>query len=309
MDDNNSWEQKTLKNLLEQGIKEQRARRRWGIFFKLVIIGFVISVTLSLMHQNDMTPNVSRKPFTAVIDISGEISSDKDASADNIIPLLKKAFANDSAKAIMLRINSPGGAPVQSGTMYSEIKHLRSQYPDKKVYAVIEDLGASAAYMLACAADEIYADEASLVGSIGVLSESFGLVGAIKKLGIERRLYTSGSNKGMLDPFSPMKPEQVKMLQSELDQLHVLFINLVKESRGDRLHVSDDMFSGRIWIGLEAKPLGLIDGFGNPYTVARDIIGAPELVEYEIKQDLFSQLRSSITGSMKDLIVGFQRLF
>jgi protease-4 len=300
MEEKKSWEFKAINDTLQLSIKEQRARRRWGIFFKSIFIVYILFLTYSFMGSDDgMT---TRKPFTAVIAIEGEISADKDASAENIIPLLRKAFGNPNAKAVMLRINSPGGAPVQTSEMLSEIKHLRSKYPDKKLYAVIEDVGASAAYMLACAADEIYADEASLVGSIGVLSESFGFVDTMKKLGVERRLFTSGSNKGMLDPFSPLKPNQIKMLQTELDLLHDLFINLVKQSRGDRLKISDDMFSGRVWVGLEAKENGIIDGFGNPYNVARDVIGAPEMVDYEVKQSFVSQLRGSITGSVRDLM-------
>lgn len=300
--DSDTWEQKTIKETLQSIVKEQRARRRWGIFFKLVIIFFIVMAVVGYYSQgkSSTTPH---KPFTAVVNVSGEIADDKDASAENLIPLITQAFENKYSKAIILRINSPGGAPVQTNEMITEIKHLQSKYPDKKVYAVIEDVGASAAYMLACVADTIYADEASIIGSIGVLSESFGLVDAIKKLGIERRLYTSGSNKGMLDPFSPMKPEQVKMLQHELDLLHESFIAWVKESRGAKLKVTDDMFSGRIWIGVEAKELGIIDAFGSPYTVARNVIGAPDLVEYENKQSLFSQLKGSITGSLHDLLL------
>lgn len=303
MQENNSWEQKTINDMLAMTIKEQRARRRWGIFFKSIIIIYVVFLTFASMRGRDLASSVKHKPYTAVVNITGEIAAEKDSSAENIIPLLRKAFENSGAKAVMLRINSPGGAPVQTNEMLAEIRHLRAKYPEKKLYAVIEDVGASAAYMLACAADEIYADEASLVGSIGVLAESFGLVGAINKLGIERRLYTSGSNKAMLDPFSPVKPEQVAMLQTELDKIHQMFINLVKQSRGDRLHVTKDMFSGRIWIGAEAKEIGLIDGFGHPYSVARDVIGAPELVEYEVKQSLFSHLRGSMSGAMRDLFL------
>lgn len=307
MEDKQSWEQKTIKDVLELTVKEQRAKRRWNIFFKLIFLSLVLFFIVAYMQDND-TPTVSRKTVTAVVNIDGEISADSYASAENIIPLLNKAFENAAAKAIILRINSPGGAPVQTHEMIMEIKHLRNKHPDKKVYAVIEDLGASAAYMLACVADEIYADESSIVGSIGVISESFGFVETIKKLGIERRLYISGSNKGMLDPFSPMKPEQVKMLQTELDILHDSFITWVKETRQDRLHITDDMFSGRIWIGVEAKKLGLIDGFGSPYTVARDIIGAPDLQVYEVKQSIISQLRSSISGSVHDLLLKNHRL-
>lgn len=304
--DNDSWEHKTINKMLEMSVTEMRARRRWGIFFKLLYASIVIVIIFMAMSKN--SHKVPRKPFTAVINVSGEISADSDASAENIVPLLRKAFENSNAKAVMLRINSPGGAPVQTAEINSEIQHLRSKYPDKKLYAVIEDIGTSAAYMLACAADEIYADEASIVGSIGVLLDSFGFVDTMKKMGVERRLYTSGYNKGMLDPFSPTKPDQIAMLQKELDLLHKIFINYVKERRGSRLMVTNDMFSGRFWIGIESKELGLIDGFGNPYTVARTIIGAPELVEYEIKQSLFSQLKGSLPGALRDLLLGMHIL-
>ena len=303
---NNSWEQQTISNMLEMSLKEMRARRRWGIFFKLVYAIIIITIILMIVASNNT--KAPRKAFTAVISIDGEISADGNASAENIVPLLRKAFENTSSKAVMLRINSPGGAPVQASEINSEIQHLRSKYPDKKPYAVIEDIGASAAYMIACAADEIYADEASIVGSIGVLLDSFGFVDTMKKLGVERRLYTSGSNKGMLDPFSPTKPDQIAMLQKELNLMHTIFINYVKERRGARLVPTHDMFSGRFWIGLESKELGLIDGFGNPYSVARTIIGAPELVEYEIKQSLLSQLKGSIPGALRDALLGMHIL-
>lgn len=304
--ENDSWEHKTINKMLEMSVTEMRARRRWGIFFKLFYALIVIALIVVAMSNGN--PKAPRKAFTAVIKIGGEISANSDASAENIIPLLRKAFENSNAKAVMLRINSPGGAPVQTAEINSEIQHLRSKYPDKKVYAVIEDIGTSAAYMMACAADEIYADEASIVGSIGVLIDSFGFVDTMKKVGVERRLYTAGSNKGMLDPFSPTKPAQTAMIQKELDILHTIFISYVKERRGNRLVVTNDMFSGRFWLGVESKELGLIDGFGNPYSVARTIIGAPELVEYEVKQSLISQLKGSIPGAVRNLLLGMHIL-
>lgn len=302
--DNSSWEQKTISKMLEMTVTEMRAKRRWSIFFKLVFTSIFLIMILFVVYKGNMTPNVARKAITAVVNINGEISADKDASADNIIPLLRKAFENSAAKAVMLRINSPGGAPVQTNQINSEIHFLRAKYPNKKVYAVIEDSGTSAAYMLACAADEIYADEASIVGSIGVLLDSFGFVDTLKKIGADRRLYTSGANKGMLDPFSPTKPAQIAMLQHELDALHGMFINYVKERRGTRLIVTDETFSGRFWIGIEAKKIGLIDGFGTPNTVARDIIGAPDMVEYEVRQSILSKLTGSFAGSMRDMLIG-----
>ncbi len=305
-DSNQSWEQQTIANILEMGIKEQRAKRRWGIFFKLVILAYLLAATFYLFGYKTKL-NVTGKEFTAVVGIYGEIADDKDASADNLIPLFKKAFENPSAKAVMMRINSPGGSPVQTSEIFTEIKHIRSKHPEKKLYAVIEDAGASAAYWLACAADEIYADESSIVGSIGVLMSSFGFVDVMKKYGVERRLLTAGDNKGMMDPFSPLKPQWQAMMQKDLDLLHGVFIDLVKQARGDRLKVDNETFSGRFWIGLQAKEVGLIDGFGTPYTVARDIIGAPELVEYEVRQSLLSQIKGNIPGgSLKQALGDLQ---
>ncbi len=301
-ENDNSWEQNTINNMLEMTVKEQRARRRWGIFFKLTALVYVLGFTIVMLApKSDLIKNVAGKSVTAVVYIDGEIGDDKDASADNLIPLISKAFANPAAKAVMLRINSPGGSPVQTRYIAAEIKHIRKDYPDKKLYAVIEDSGTSAAYWLACAADEIYADESSIVGSIGVVLSSFGFVDSMQKLGVERRLYTSGSNKGMLDPFSPAKPNEVAMLQTELDLLHDLFISMVKETRGARLVMTDDMFSGRIWLGIEAKKIGLIDGFGSPYSVARDVVGAPEMYDYEVHQSIFSQLKDSIASKAQAL--------
>lgn len=303
-DEISSWERATINKMLEMTIKEQRASRRWSIFFKLLMLGYVVIISAVLFLQGNGTFSaVKQKPFTAVIDIKGVLAADKGASAKNIIPALREAFADNMAKAVMLRINSPGGSPVQSQQIYAEMQRLKAKYPAKKLYAVIEEAGASGAYWLACGAHEIYADQTSIVGSIGVVLSSFGFVDTMQKLGVERRLYTSGSNKGMLDPFSPRNSAQDAMLQKDLAEVHQLFIDLVKTSRGDRLKISDDMFSGRFWLGIDAKNLGLIDGFGDTYTVAKDIINAPELVEYTPKQTLFGQLGEKLTQSLMGVII------
>lgn len=301
-EDNSAWERKTISNMLEMTIKEQRANRRWGIFFKFIFIGYFIFLTIAVMAQkNGIINGLKSQPHTAMISIDGEISADK-FSAQDMVPLLRQAFADPLAKAVMLRINSPGGSPVQTQQIYTEMLRLRAKYPNKKLYAVIEDVGASGAYWLACGADEIYADRTSIVGSIGVVLSSFGFVDAMHKLGIERRLYTSGENKGMLDPFSPRNPKQDAMLQSDLNLAHELFIDVVKKSRGDRLKISNDMFSGRFWLGIDAKKLGLIDDFGDPYTVSREVIKQPELVEYEVPKSLFSQLGSHLGQTLQGLL-------
>lgn len=302
-DETSSWERQTISKMLEMSIKEQRATRRWGIFFKLLIIAYIVLLTAMMSLQNkNLLQGFKSQPFTAVVDIEGVMAPDKAASAQNIIPALRAAFKNPLSKALILRINSPGGSPVQAQQIYTELKRLRTEYPKIKVYAVIEESGASGAYWLACAADEIYADKTSIVGSIGVVLSSFGFVDTMKKLGVERRLYVAGDNKDMLDPFSPRNPSQDAMLQKDLVQVHQLFIDLVKTSRGARLKITDDMFSGRFWLGLDAINLGLIDGFGDSYTVARDIVKAPELVEFNVNQSIFSQLGNKLQQAMGSYI-------
>jgi protease-4 len=305
-EDLNSWERNTINKMLEMSIKEQRAARRWGIFFKLLILAYVLTITVLIVTQKkDFFHTVKQQQFTAVIDIKGILAPDKPASADNIIPLLKEAFENPLSKAVVMRINSPGGSPVQANQIYDEMQRQKLKYPKKKLYAVIEESGASGAYWVACGADLIYADKTSIVGSIGVVLSSFGFVDTMQKLGVERRLYISGDNKGMLDPFSPRKPSQDLMLQKDLDQAHQLFIDLVKAARGDRLKINDEMFSGRFWLGLDAKPLGLIDEFGDIYYLAREVIKAPELVEFSPKESLFSQLGNKFGQSVRETIAEY----
>jgi protease-4 len=227
---------------------------------------------------------------TALIEVKGVISPDSEASADRIVGGLRKAFENEDAKGIILRINSPGGSPVQSGYINDEIKRLQKQNPDKKVYAVISDMCASGGYYVASAADEIYADKASLVGSIGVVMNSFGFVESMEKLGVERRLYTAGDNKGFLDPFSPEKPDEVNHVKSLLSQIHQQFIDVVKQGRGDKLKDDKQLFSGLIWTGDQAVKLGLVDSLGSSSYVAREIIKAEEIVDYTPKPSYLEQL-------------------
>lgn len=299
-ENNNSWELNTINKMLEMSITEQRARRRWGIFFKLIILAYILFFTFKYIMQEPSVSLPVGKGVTAMVVLDGIIASDSDASADNIIPLLRKAFANPSAKGVILRINSPGGSPVQSNLIYKEMLDLRQQYPEKKLYAVIEDLGASGAYWVACGADYIVADESSIVGSIGAAISSFGFVDAMQKYGVQRRLYTSGSNKGMLDPFSPTTPGQLAIINKEMGLLLKMFSDVVKQNRGDRLHLTEDMFSGRFWLGVEAQPLGLIDELGCITDVAAQI-GAPDIVEYTPKSSIFSELTKQMGQSMAKL--------
>lgn len=269
---------------------EQRKSRRWGIFFKLIGFAylFILLYLFVLPSVGGFSTTVS--DHTAVVEVRGEISAGEYASADNIVGALRDAFEAPAAKAVIMRINSPGGSPVQSGYVYDEIVRLRGVYPDKKVYAVITDIGASGAYYIAAAADEIYADKASLVGSIGVVGGGFGFTGTMDKLGVERRLYTAGENKGFLDPFSPERAEEVEFWEQVLTTTHKQFIDQVRQGRGDRLKKDDHLFSGLIWTGEQALELGLIDGLGSTSYVARDIVGKQDLVDYSRSESALREL-------------------
>ena len=268
--------------LAQNALDEQRKARRWGIFFKLLTFAYVTIVLLGVFAQNQQAVKGSGAgdPHTAVVYINGLIADDQDANASNIITGLRSGFENPNAVAVMMIINSPGGSPVQAGYVYDEIRRLRDQYPDKKVYAVIKELGASGGYYIAAAADEIYADKASLVGSIGVTAAGFGFVDLMEKLGVERRNFTSGEHKSFLDPFLPLKEDERQFWGNVLQQTHEQFIRVVREGRGDRLQEIDDMFSGLIWNGEQALELGLIDGLGSPGSVARDVIGEDHFRDY-----------------------------
>lgn len=290
----NNWEQQALKDLLLESIKEQRRRRRWGIFFKLVFIAIVLLIISSFFRDNEGT-TLSSQPHTALIKIDGPIMDDASASADNIVTSLDNAFESKGTKGIILRINSPGGSPVQSHYVFQEIMRLRALHPDIKVYAVCSDLCASGAYFIAAAANDIYADPGSMVGSIGVIMDGFGFVGTMDKVGVTRRVYTAGTHKAFLDPFSPAKPEEVKDVNEMLEGLHQEFIDSVKQGRGDRLKTSDpDIFSGRVWTGIQAKELGLIDGFASSGQVSRDIIKAPKILDYTVTPNIFERLSSRV---------------
>ncbi|MBA3980755.1 MAG: S49 family peptidase [Alcanivorax sp.] len=265
---------------------EQRKQRRWSIFFRAATLAYLFIVLLLFlpMRLGGGSFTAPTKPHTAMVDISGIIADGAEASADAISSGLRRAFEAEFAEAVMLRINSPGGSPVQSGYVYSEIMRLKDKHPDKRVYAVITDLGASGAYYIAAAADEIYVDPASIVGSIGVIMAGFGFEEAIEKLGIERRVMTSGENKALLDPFGPVADTQQAHIQRMLDRVHEQFINAVREGRGERLRVDEypEVFSGLVWSGDEAVTIGLADGHGSPGQVARDIIGHEDIVDYSV---------------------------
>ena len=281
--------------LAHNSLTEQRKARRWGIFFKVLTFLYLFVVLFSFVWQFN-TENVTLlEPHVALVEVNGVIAADADASANNIVGSLRDAFKSPGAKAVILAINSPGGSPVQSGYVYDEIKRLRVTYPDKKVYAVISDLGASGGYYIAAAADEIYADKASLVGSIGVTASSFGFVDTLDKLGVERRHFTAGEHKAFLDPFSPIKEDEKQFWQEVLKNTHQQFIRVVEEGRGDRLTGDPKkLYSGLIWNGEQALELGLIDGLGSAGFVAREIIEIEEVRRYGQTPSLLEELTGSL---------------
>lgn len=284
-------------------VTEKRAARRWGILFKSLTFIYLFALLVIMLLPSIKPVLKSTGPHVAVVRVDGVIGAGKKASADNLIKALQAAYKDDGTKAVLLSINSPGGSPVQAGQVYDEIKRQQKLHPDIKVYAVISDIGASGAYYIAAAADEIYADKASLVGSIGVVSPSFGFVDLMKKLGVERRLLTSGDHKGMLDPFSPLKPEEKQFWQSVLDTTHKQFIDEVKKGRGDRLKITPDLFSGLVWSGEQAEKLGLIDGLGSRDSVARDVIHQTKFKDYTVTTSALDRLVNRLGTSMAQGLV------
>jgi len=274
-----NWDRDLINRLAFASLNEQRRSRRWSVFFKTLAFVYV-GVILFYIPTDFDKKSITGGKHTAIVDIAGTIAADSDANADSIVGGLRAAFENKNTAAVILRINSPGGSPVQAGYVYDEIKRLRAKYQAIKLYAVITDMCASGGYYIAAAADEIYADKASIVGSIGVLMNGFGFVDAMQKIGVERRLLTAGEHKGVLDPFSPMKKGDTEHMQKLLDGVHQQFINVVKEGRGDRLKEDPKLFSGLFWNGEEGVKLGLVDGLGSSSYVAREIVGVDKLVDF-----------------------------
>lgn len=288
-DPNRDW--RLLEDLLRDTFSEQKKSRRWGVIFKSLtfVYLFVLLITFFVGARGGVTvPHT--KSHVAVVRLEGVISADARASAGKVGEALRNAFKNDNAKAVILAINSPGGSPVQSGYIYDEMRRQKALHPDKPLYAVIADMGASGGYYVASAADEIYADKASLVGSIGVTASGFGFVEALEKLGVERRHFTAGEHKAFLDPFSPVREEEKQFWQQVLQQTHLQFIAAVKTGRGDRLQMTDEITSGLIWNGEQALGLGLIDGLGGVRYVAREVVGEEELRDYTVKDSPLKML-------------------
>lgn len=281
---------KTLETVLLASITEQRRSRRWGIFFKILIFGYVFALVGYYLVGNYNNKGMVLKDHVALIDLEGTIAAGKDADADTVITGLRNAFEAEHAKAIILRINSPGGSPVQSAYIYDEIKRLRKLYPEKKLYSVISDIGASGGYYIAAAGDFVYANGSSIVGSIGVLMPNLGAVGAIQKLGLENRTLTAGTNKDFMDPFKARNPVQEAFAQKMLANVHAQFIQAVKNGRGSRLKNDPDIFSGLFWSGEQALQLGLVDGLASASYVAREIVKIDEIVDYTVADSILDKL-------------------
>jgi len=277
-------------------LRERRAERRWRVFFRLAWLLIFVLIAWSVFASRTHSGTASG-PHTALIEVRGEIAPESEASAENLVAAIKTAFEDSGSRAVVLRINSPGGSPVQAGIVNDEIRRLKAKHK-KPVYAVVDEVCASGAYYIAVAADEIFVDKASLVGSIGVLMDGFGFAGTMEKLGVERRLLTAGENKGMLDPFSPQNEKHRAYAQAMIDQIHQQFIKVVKDGRGKRLKESGDTFSGLFWNGEEAVRQGLADKFGNLDYVAREVIKAEEVIDYSTKENVAERLAKRFGASI-----------
>jgi len=285
MEQEKNWERQALEHLLLENLKETRKARRWKTILRVLFLILIVGFILQVLDLRPFGGSFGTERHTAMVSIEGEISSNSIANALDVGSALQAAFENDNSVGVILRINSPGGSPVQSGIINDEIRRLRALYPNKPLHVVVEDICASGGYYIAVAGDQILVDKASIVGSIGVVMDSFGFTGLMDKLGISRRMITAGSNKGMLDPFSKEDPKQVEMVQTMLNEIHQQFIAVVKAGRGDRLKDSPDLFSGRVWNGEQAVKMGLADGFGTVDTVARDVFKAPNILDYTMKEN------------------------
>jgi protease IV len=292
------WERSVLEKLVMSLVEEKRRARRWSIFFRLLAISLVVGIALlasGVMHGLDKTTVGSK--HTALIEVAGVIDAGAEANADSINAALRAAFEDANTAGVVMRINSPGGSPVQAGLVFDEIKRLRGKYPETPLVAVVEEICASGGYYIAAAADKIYVDKASLVGSIGVLMDGFGFTGTMEKLGVERRLLTAGANKGFLDSFSPLSEDQKRFAQSMLSDIHQQFIAVVRTGRGDRLKETPETFSGLIWTGSQAVELGLADATGSLDAIARDVFKADTIVDFTRSENLAERLAKRIGAS------------
>jgi len=297
--DKPSWERDVLEKLAFAAITEQKRTRRWGIFFKMLMFGYLFAIfAVALYPKFKQEFETSGKSHTAVIDLVGMIAEDQGANAESIIDSLRNAVKDKNTKGIILHANSPGGSPVQSAYVYDEIKKIKKEHPELPIHAVVSDICASGCYYIVSATDKIFASPASLIGSIGVIMESFGFVESMQKLGVERRLLTAGAHKALMDPFSPEKPFENQYMQGLINQVHQQFISAVKSGRGARLKEIPEMFSGLVWTGEESAKLGIIDGMGTQDYVAKEIIGAETLVDFTQQERLVDRLAGKLGASL-----------
>jgi protease-4 len=304
MAENEQWERKLITDLANAALKEQRRARRWGIFFKLLFFAYLTVIVLLAVDWKGRGEGVGGK-HTAMVEVTGVIAPGGEASADKVTSSLQAAFKDKNTQGVVIRINSPGGSPVQAQTIYDEIRRLRKKYPDIPLYAVVEDICASGGYFIAAGADRIYVSKSSLVGSIGVIMNGFGFTGLMDKLGVERRLITSGENKAFLDPFSPMQEKHREFAQKLAGEIHQQFIAVVREGRGKRLKESPDTFSGLIWSGEKSVELGLADGIGSLDYVAREVVKAEEIVDFTQKENLAEKFAKRFGASAATALAEF----
>jgi len=297
MSEENNWQQQTIEKLALSGLQEQKSARRWSIFFKALMFIYLFVVLFLALGWLGGT-KAGKGEHTALIEIAGVIEAGGEVNADSVITSLSDAYESNGTKGIILRINSPGGSPVQSGIIFDEIKRQRKLHPSIPVYAVVEDICASGGYYIAAAADKIYVDKASIVGSIGVLMDGYGFTEVMQKVGVERRLLTAGDNKAMLDPFSPVNPKHQQLAQAMLNQIHEQFKTVVRRGRGNRLVENSETFSGLFWSGEQSIKIGLADALGSADYVAREVIKQEEIVDYSYQDSVVDRFAKRLGASM-----------
>ncbi|TAN68940.1 MAG: signal peptide peptidase SppA [Methylobacter sp.] len=297
------WEREVIEKLALAAVTEQTRARRWGVFFKSLMFVYLLAVLGVAMYPKfSKDIGVDGKDHTAVIDVVGMIAEGQNANADSIIESLRDAVKDEHTKGIILHANSPGGSPVQSSYVYEEIRKIKKEHPKLPIYAVVSDICASGCYFIVSASDKIFVNPSSLVGSIGVLMDGFGFVDIMQKLGVERRLFTAGAHKAMLDPFSPPKEDETRYIQGLLNQVHQQFIGAVKAGRGDRLKETPELFSGLVWTGEEGVKLGIVDAVGNQDYVAKELIGAETRVDFSRQEHLLDKIAGKLGASFGQAI-------
>lgn len=299
-----NWERRVLEQLASEGLREQQRARRWSIFFKLLTFAFLFIALFAAIGALTQRETSCLAKCTAMVEIRGELDPDGQTNADNVITGLQAAFKDKGTQGVVLRINSPGGSPVQAGEINDEIRRLRGKYPDTPIYAVVDEICASGAYYVAVATDKIYVDKASLIGSIGVIMDGFGFVGTMEKLGVERRALTAGKDKDFFDPFLPMTDEQRDYALKLLAEIHEQFIAAVKAGRGTRLKESPDLFSGLVWNGARSVDLGLADALGSVGYVAREVIKAEDVVDFTVQESLTERVARKFGSTLGRSLIG-----